>query len=105
MQSVSKKVGATIRAFREAQEVSRETLAERAGIHPNYLGAVERGETNAGIENIAKIAKALKVPLHQIFMIQGNDSLSELWALISTADSKTTELMTRLVRAVRDWKN
>lgn len=101
---VAKRVGAAIRAFREAESLSREELAERAGIHPNYLGSVERGETNAGIENIARIAKALKVPAHRLLMPKGDDTSDELWALLSTADARTSALMVKLLRAVKDWR-
>lgn len=104
MGAVAKKVGATIRAFREAENLSREELAERAGLHPNYLGSVERGETNAGTENIAKIATALKVPPHHLLIPRGGDSIDELWALISTADVKTSAQMVKLLRAVKDWR-
>ena len=104
MAAVAKRVGAMIRAFREAEDLSREQLAERAGIHPNYLGSVERGETNAGIENIARIAKALKVPPHRLLMPKANDTTDEVWALISTADPKTSALMVKVVRALKDWR-
>jgi len=104
MGSVAKKLGATIRAFREAEDLSREELAERAGLHPNYLGSVERGETNAGIENVVKIAKALKVPPHRLLMPKSGDSVDELWALISTADVKTSALILKLLRAVKEWR-
>ena len=39
---------------------TQEELAERAGVHPTYLGSAERGERNVSIENIVALAKALK---------------------------------------------
>ena len=41
--------------------MSQEALADIAGVHRTYIGAVERGEVNIAAENIAKIAKALKI--------------------------------------------
>jgi transcriptional regulator with XRE-family HTH domain len=108
VQSVAKRVGVSIRAFRHEQNISREVLAERAGLHPNYVGAVERGEMNAGVENIGKIAKALKVPLHRLFLqprTKPDPIFDELLAIVSTADEETLNLMASLLRTVKEWKS
>jgi transcriptional regulator with XRE-family HTH domain len=44
---------------RLSQGLSQEKLAALAGLHPNYIGSVERAERNISIDNIEKIAKAL----------------------------------------------
>lgn len=51
--------GGVIRDLRLARGLTQEELAQRAGIHPTYLGGIERGERNVGLENILKIARAL----------------------------------------------
>ena len=36
-------------------------MAERAGLHRNYVGAVERGEQNVGIDTLERLAGAFKM--------------------------------------------
>jgi transcriptional regulator with XRE-family HTH domain len=41
--------------------ISQEAMADIAEVHRTYMGKVERGEVNISLENIVKLAKALKV--------------------------------------------
>ena len=50
-----------IRAYRKKMNLSQEKLAELCGLHRTYVGSVERAERNVSIDNINKVAKALKV--------------------------------------------
>ena len=59
--------GKAIRALREERGYSQEELAERAGLHRNYVGGVERGERNVALENIVKLAAALSVRTQDLF--------------------------------------
>ena len=47
---------------------SQETLAEKADIHPNYVGRIERGECSATLTILLRIAKALDVRPHRFFL-------------------------------------
>mgnify|MGYP001568718362 CR=1 FL=1 len=53
--------GKAVRNERERQGISQEELAHRSGLHRTYIGGVESGERNLGLENIVRIAKALGV--------------------------------------------
>jgi len=55
------KFGKRVREERGKQGLSQEQLAELAGVHRTYIGMIERAEKNITLENIEKIANALKV--------------------------------------------
>jgi len=65
--AITTRFGKTLREFREAKGFSQEELAERADLHRNYVGSVERGERNVALENIVKLAKALAVSSRDLF--------------------------------------
>ncbi len=54
-----KAFGLKVRMKRFEMEMTQEEIAEKAGMHPTYLGSVERGERNISLENIIALAKAL----------------------------------------------
>lgn len=56
-----------LRALRKERGYSQEELAERAGLHRNYVGGIERSERNVALENISKIAKAFSVRKRDLF--------------------------------------
>lgn len=53
------KFGERVRQLRLAKGWSQEELAVRAGLHSTYIGGIERGERNLGLDNIIKLARAL----------------------------------------------
>lgn len=53
--------GQRVRDRRHQLGLSQEKLAERARLHPTYIGGIERGERNLSLANILKVAHALDV--------------------------------------------
>lgn len=61
MSSILGVIGSNIRHYRNVLGMSQEKLAEKAGLHRTYIGAVERGERNISANNISKIAEVLGI--------------------------------------------
>ena len=61
------KFGQKVRSERTKLSLSQEELASRAVVHRTYIGMIERGEKNITLENIEKIAKALKINIADFF--------------------------------------
>lgn len=61
------KFGKKVREERDKLGLSQEELAARAGVHRTYIGMIERAEKNITLENIEKIAKALKIRIADFF--------------------------------------
>lgn len=55
-----KSLGIEVRKQRLRLELSQEALAVICGLHRTYIGAVERGERNISLDNIVRLARALK---------------------------------------------
>lgn len=52
-------LGERVRARRLALGLSQEALAERAGMHRNYVGGIEQGRRNVAVVNLVHLAVAL----------------------------------------------
>lgn len=65
-------MGKVIRTQRFQQGFSQESFAHAAGVHRTYMGAIERGEQNVSILNLARIANALEVPLSHLVALAEN---------------------------------
>ena len=67
MSEIATIVGQRLRLRRQELGYSQDLTSEKAGLHPTYIGQVERGEKNATIESIEKICIALDLPLEDLF--------------------------------------
>lgn len=60
-------LGRTIRRLRKQRGLSQEKLAELARVHLNHVSSIERGERNAGVLTLFKLARGLDVPIIALF--------------------------------------
>ena len=59
--------GRRVSALRRKSALSQEALAEKADLHRNYVGGIERGERNVGLRNVFRLARALGLSVSQLF--------------------------------------
>lgn len=60
-------IGDRIRALREGKKFSQGDIEQRCGLLRSYLSRVENGHTVPSVETLEKLARALEVPLYQLF--------------------------------------
>ena len=61
-------VAQNVRFHRLALGYSQEKLAVKSGMHDNYISKVELGKISLGIDNLERIAKALKIPPYSLLL-------------------------------------
>jgi transcriptional regulator with XRE-family HTH domain len=54
-------------AIREQKDLSQGDIEERTGLKRCYVSGAENGHTIPSIETLEKLARALKVPMYQLF--------------------------------------
>lgn len=62
-------LGRALREFRARRGLSQESFGFRAGMHRNYVGAIERGEVNPTFKILLKLARALDAPLSDLIRL------------------------------------
>jgi transcriptional regulator with XRE-family HTH domain len=62
-------LGRAVREQRARRGLSQEELGARAGIHRNYVGAIERGEVNTTFRSLVKVARGLDTPLSAVMRL------------------------------------
>lgn len=111
MSEITRVLGQRIRNYRNSKGLSQEKLAELSGCHHTYIGQIERGEKNATIESIEKIALALNVSLSQLFEKLGakeDDTAPniplECYELISSKPKEEREQIYRILLEIEKYK-
>ena len=79
---VRKAFGRAVRAWRNELDLSQEELAGRAELHRTYVADVERGARNLSLVSMTKLARALRVPISELFrMMEERESRPhDTWA-------------------------
>ena len=70
-------IGDRLCQLREDQNLSQGDIEKRTGLLRCYISRVENGHTVPAVETLEKFARALEVPMYQLFY-EGSDEPSEL---------------------------
>jgi len=60
-------IGDRLRELREGKNLSQGDIEKRTGLLRCYISRVENGHTVPAIETLEKLARALEIPLYQLF--------------------------------------
>ncbi len=72
-------LGAAVRAWRRERGWSQEELGERAGLHPSYVGQVERATKKVSLTTIQKLAAALRVRISDLLAEKAPEASASTW--------------------------
>ena len=66
-QTARKELAFNLKLQRFLRGWTQEHLADMAGLHRTHISAIERGQCSVTLDNIERLAIALKVPLPALF--------------------------------------
>lgn len=64
--TILRKFAKRIRELRKIKKMSQEQLAEKADLHPTFIGNLERAEKNPTLTSLEKIARAFNISLFEL---------------------------------------
>jgi transcriptional regulator with XRE-family HTH domain len=95
-------IGERLKALREQKKLSQGDVEQRTGLLRVYISRIENGHTIPSIETLEKMARALEVPMYQLFYDGENPPAPNLpkiggdgWGS-STRDARTFDKFRRL---------
>ena len=92
MSKIISETGQRIRNYRIQQGLSQEALSEKSGLHPTYIGQIERGEKNATLENIDSSGTEVNYP-------------AEAYSLVQSVPVPVQENLVKIITAAVEIKN
>lgn len=60
------RLGHAIRVRRHTLRLSQDQAARDAGMHRNYIGALERGEINPTYATLLRVSTGLRIPIERL---------------------------------------
>jgi transcriptional regulator with XRE-family HTH domain len=105
--NLQKIIGSRIKEFRTKRNLTQEELASKANLHTTFIAHIESGKKTCSVKSLKKIASALKVPIHLLFIRSGKVSeisydmpIKRLISLIKDRSDADKELLISIVSSV-----
>jgi transcriptional regulator with XRE-family HTH domain len=103
-------LGKRIREFRKAKGLTQEKLAEMADLDYTSIGAIERGVFNPSLDTAHRIAKALKIEIHELITLPAGHAITEKEVIIAKinrnlekSDLKALRLIDGFIQNLITW--
>lgn len=93
----------SLKEYRLQMGWSQEELADKAGLHPSYIGQIERNVKKISLVTLQKLARALKVNISDLLQEKPFNAQSASWenkilGLIHDKPSAQQECAYRMLR-------
>ena len=102
-----KRLGKRIRKIRKASGLSMEALAYKCGIHPTYVGEIERATVNPSVLSVVKIADALNVPIREVIKVEekrDEDIVNEILGHLGKINKKELRFISAVAEKLTEWE-
>src|SRR5256712_13313487 len=95
-------LGARLRALRKSKKLSQKGLGFASRMSGKFIGEVERGEKSISLDSLARLARALGVPLHELVHVEERATDPKLEELVAIArrHPRALERLVAIPRAV-----
>lgn len=100
MNTSNEKIGTRIREFRNFQKLSREALAEKAGISTQFLADIEGGKKGMTISTLIKLCNALHVSSDSIIFGNKNVTSPNIDAMLSTLSQEQQQEIEKILISI-----
>lgn len=67
MENEAQKLGQNLKQIRTQKDISQGDIARILKVHKSYISNIENGKINPTLKTIAKVAKAIGVPIRELF--------------------------------------
>ena len=99
--TVQERIGKRIRGFRKQAGYTLDSFAERVDLASGkYLGKIERGEVNATLDTLEKIARGLECRVDDFFDLDADALVSEVAHLLRDQSQDVKKQALKVVRAL-----